>query len=49
VQAKKQLDLAESATESSWEDVKGSFKKSLDDLKDSIDKTRQWLSDKIAP
>jgi ferredoxin-NADP reductase len=47
--AKKQLDQAESATESTWKQVKGGFKKSHDDLKDSFDKTRQWLSDKIEP
>lgn len=48
-QAKKQLDRAETATESSWDDVKNGFKQSYADLKDSFDKTRQWLSDKIAP
>jgi Skp family chaperone for outer membrane proteins len=48
-QAKKQLDQAESATESSWDDVKNGFKQSYVDLKDSFAKTRQWLSDKIAP
>jgi hypothetical protein len=48
-QAKKQLDQAETATESSWDDVKTGFKQSYGDLKDSFDKTRQWLSDKIAP
>lgn len=48
-QAKKQLDRAETATASDWEDVKSGFKQSYTDLKDSSDKTRQWLSDKIAP
>ncbi len=48
-QAKKQLDQAEIATESSWDDVKTGFKQSYADLKDSFEKTRQWLSDKIAP
>jgi chromosome segregation ATPase len=48
-QAKKQLDQAESATESTWDDVKGGFKKLYGELKDSFDKTRQWLSDKIEP
>jgi chromosome segregation ATPase len=47
--AKKQLDQAESATESDWDDVKGGFKKSYGELKDSFEKTRQWLSDKIEP
>ena len=48
-QAKKQLDQAQSATESTWNDVKDGVKKSYVDVKDSLDKTRQWLSDKIAP
>ena len=48
-QAKKQLDGAETATESNWDDVKNGFKQSYADLKDSFNKTRQWLSDKIAP
>jgi hypothetical protein len=49
VQAKAQLDRAESATESTWDDVKFGFKRSYVDLKDSFNSTRQWLSDKIAP
>jgi hypothetical protein len=48
-QAKQRLDRAETATESTWDDVKSGFKQSYVDLKDSFDKTRQWLSDKIAP
>jgi len=48
-QAKKQVDRAENATASDWDDVKSGFKQSYADLKDSSDKTRQWLSDKIAP
>jgi len=48
-QVKKQLDQAEGATESTWDDVKAGIKKSYGDVKDSFDTTRQWLSDKIAP
>ena len=48
-QAKKQLDQAETATASNWDDVKTGFKQSYADLQDSFTKTRQWLSDKIAP
>jgi flagellin-like hook-associated protein FlgL len=48
-QAKKQLDLAESSTESTWDEVKGGFKKAHSELKESFEKTRQWLSDKIEP
>ena len=46
---KRALDQAESATESSWSDVKGGFRQSYAGLKDSIAMTRRWLSDKIAP
>lgn len=49
VLAKKQLDEAESANESTWDDVKNGFKKSYDALKNSFDNARQWLSDKIEP
>ena len=48
-QAKKQLDRAETATASDWDDVKSGFKQSYADLQDSSAQTRQWLSDKIAP
>jgi hypothetical protein len=46
---KQQLDQAENATESTWDDVKNGFKESYAGLKDSVVTTRQWLSDKIAP
>lgn len=49
VQAQKQLDQAESATESNWSDVKDGFNQSYSDLADSFSTTRQWLSDKIEP
>ena len=48
-QAKKQLDRAENATESGWDDVQSGFKKAYHELKESFDTMRQWLSDKIAP
>lgn len=48
-EAKKQLDRAESATESGWDEVQGGFKKAYHELKESFDTMRQWLSDKIAP
>jgi hypothetical protein len=48
-ETKKQLDLAESANESSWEDMKAGFNKSHTDLVDFFEQTRQWLSDKIEP
>jgi hypothetical protein len=46
---KQQLDQVENATESTWNDVKRGFKESYAGLKDSVDTTRQWLSDKLAP
>jgi len=49
VQAKKRLDQAASATESTWDEMKERLRNSYDELKDSLEKTRQWLSDKIAP
>jgi molecular chaperone GrpE (heat shock protein) len=48
-QAKNQLDQAEGATESTWDDVKGGFKKMYAELKESFENTRQWLSDKVEP
>ena len=48
-QARKQLDRAEDATESTWDDVKNGFRKSRDELKGTFMKTRQWLADKIEP
>ena len=48
-QTKHQLDRAETATMSNWDEVKNGFKQSYADLKNSFEKTRQWLSDKIAP
>lgn len=46
---KKQLDQAENATESTWDDVRGGFKKSYGELKDAFAQTRRWLSEKIEP
>ncbi len=48
-QAKRQLDLAENATELAWNDVKLGLQKSRNFLKESFEQTRQWLSDKIEP
>lgn len=44
-----QLDKAKNATESTWDDVKAGSKKAYNDLKDSFQQARQWVSDKIAP
>jgi hypothetical protein len=48
-QARKRLDQAESAPESTWDEVKAGFRKSYGELKDSFEKARRWLSDKVAP
>lgn len=48
-QVNTQLDQAESANESTWDDMMGAFKESYAALEDSFEKTRQWMSDKIAP
>jgi uncharacterized coiled-coil protein SlyX len=47
--AKTQLGQAESATEATWNDVKRGLQKSRDELKESFENSRQWLSDKIEP
>ena len=44
-----QLDKAKNATESTWGDVKDGTKKAYDELKDSFQQARQWVSDKVAP
>jgi len=44
-----QLDEAKNATESTWDSVKGGFSKAYDAVKDGVQQTRQWVSDKIAP
>jgi hypothetical protein len=47
--AKTQLDLAKTATEATWNDVKRGLQKSRDELMESFENSRQWLSDKIEP
>jgi hypothetical protein len=43
------LQAAERASESEWDGVKGDFRQAYRDMKGSLDQTRQWLSDEIAP
>lgn len=45
----KQLDEAKNATESTWDSVKGGFKKAYASSVDGFHQARQWVSDKIAP
>lgn len=45
----KQLEGIKGVNESTWEEVKAGFRKSYDEVKDSFQQARQWLSDKIAP
>lgn len=49
VQAKRRLEEAESATETTWDDVKVSVRRSYGEMKESFDETRQWVSDEIEP
>jgi DNA-binding protein YbaB len=49
VRAKQRLDQTAGATESTWDEAKDRFRQSYEELKDSLEKTRQWLSDKIGP
>jgi exonuclease VII large subunit len=46
---KTQLEQAETATEAAWNDAKRGLQKSRDELKESFENSRQWLSDKIEP
>lgn len=48
-EAKRQLDRAESTTESSWGDVQGGFNKSYGELQAAFDEARQRLIDEIEP
>jgi capsule polysaccharide export protein KpsE/RkpR len=48
-QTKKLLAQTGSATESTWNGATGLARQSYASLKDSIEETRRWLSDKIAP
>jgi cytochrome c556 len=48
-QLNKQLEEARNATESTWDSVKGGFKKAYEASKDGFQQARQWVSDKIAP
>ncbi len=43
------LEVAKSATESTWDSVKVGSKKAYGELKDGFIKARQWVSEKIAP
>jgi hypothetical protein len=44
-----ELEKARNAQEAAWGEVKAGFKKSHDDLKESMAQARVWLSEKIAP
>jgi cytochrome c556 len=43
------LDEVKKATESTWDSVKAGSNKTYNELKDSFQQARLWLSDKIAP
>jgi len=44
-----EIEKAKNAPEAAWEQVKASFKKSDEDLKEAVAQTRTWLAEKIAP
>lgn len=44
-----QLDRVKGATESTWTDVKSGVRRSADDFKESLNRARQWISEKVAP
>jgi DNA anti-recombination protein RmuC len=48
-QLNKRLDDVTNATESTWGTVKADFEKGYAALKEGFAKSRQWVSDKIAP
>lgn len=48
-QLKEQLDSVSNATPSTWDSVKRSTGNAYDELKEGFQKSRQWLSEKIAP
>ena len=49
IQLSQQLTDAQNATESTWESVKGGFRKAYQSTADGFQSARQWVSDKIAP
>ena len=49
IRTSEQLDMAQNANEKTWDAMRAGFDKSFGDLKDAVDGTRQWLSDKIEP
>ena len=46
-QARERLDQVGSATESTWDAVKGGVRESYGELESSVEETRKWMSDKI--
>jgi chromosome segregation ATPase len=48
-QLNKQLEAANSATESTWDSVKDGTRKTYESVKDGFNQARQWVGDKIAP
>ena len=45
----KQIEAAGNAIESNWDRAKADAKSAYSELKDGVNRTRQWMSDKIAP
>lgn len=47
--AKIRLDAAKTADATTWDDVKRDFADAYDKLEDSVEDSRRWLSEEIAP
>jgi len=45
----KKINMMKDATEDKWDDIKVKFNESMDGVKDAIEKSRTWISEKIAP
>ena len=45
----KKINMMKDATEDMWDDIKVKFNESMDGVKDAIEKSRTWISEKIAP
>lgn len=44
-----ELEKAKDAEEAAWDKLKAGFKRSHQELKESVDQARSWLGEKIAP
>ncbi len=47
--AKLRLDAAKTADETTWDDVKSNFADAYESLEESVEDSRRWVSEEIAP